>query len=189
MGKVLHASGSGYFVDCIQNGPGYWTLEKAMDIWWRIRSWELNLSVTYLIEGGEDSEIVTTSPINNPPSVITSTVNTEEDLVCDNFFDAYLDLSNATTKSGSLYDPGLGFYVLWGEEYDFGFAEYEVSFGASGPDVRSFSIYGSSPFEVSFKTYERPEISFTLLEATFSLEPKEWWSYGGTYNTSTGEPL
>jgi len=190
MGKILHAGKSGYFPFCLQEGTGYWSLEKAMEIYWRIRSWEFSLSVTYLAfsDLGEE-QIFTTTPTPLGPAVITSLVTTEEDLVCGNSLNRFLHLEATPTKSGSLYNPGFGVDVNWGSEYDFGFAEFQVFSGAGGPDVRSFSIYGSSSFPLSFIVYERPEISFSLLDATLSLEPKSWWSYGGTYDTSTGARL
>jgi len=197
MGKVLHASGSGYFPSCIQNGTGYWSLEKAMDIYWRVRTWEISLSVTYLITEGEGSQTLTTSPLQNPYE-LTAFVTEEEAIPCNiNFFEIagsgpggdFRITFGTVKKGGSLYDPGFDFYATWGDEYDFGFAEFEVTSGDGGDDVRPFSIYGSNPIQMSFNVYERPEVSFTLLDATLSVEPKEWWSYGGTYNTSTGARL
>ena len=196
MGKVLHASGSGYFPGCIQDGTGYWSLEKAMEVYWRVKTWELRTTVTYLVEEGEDSEVLVTYPDSpnpfQPVSIDSSLIQGEEEyLVCEHSLNSiYADIDfYQSTKSGSLYDPGFTFYANWTQEYDFGFAEFQIDSGGGGTDVRSFSIYGSSPIQMSFTLLERPTVSSTLLDATFSLEPKEWFSYGGTYNTSTGEPL
>lgn len=50
MGKILHASYSGYFPFCIVEdsnvGPETYypvglTIQKAMDLWWNIRSWQI----------------------------------------------------------------------------------------------------------------------------------------------------
>lgn len=168
-----------------------------MEIYWRVRTWEVSLSVTYLITEGESSQTLTTSPSPNPYE-LTAFVIEEEDIPCGiNFFEQagegaggdFFIQFGTVKKDGSLYDPGFDFYAFWTEEYDFGFALFEVTTRDGGDDVRSLSIYGSNPIEMSFTVFERPEVSFTLLDATLSLEPTEWWSYGGMYDTATGEPL
>ena len=168
-----------------------------MEMAWRVKTFELSTTITYFVSQGDYSQTYTTYPnFPNPfePVLIDSNLDygEEEYLVCgyNNLNSIYADINFLdATKSGSLYDPGFTFYANWTDENDFGFVEYEVRSDSAGPDVRSFSIYGSSPIQISFTAFDDPSISYTLLDATFSLEPKEWWSYGGTYDTSTGEPL
>ena len=198
MGKVLHASKSGYFTSCIQNEAGYWTLEKAMEVYWRVKKWELNMSTTYLIDFPENPEIITISSGTNVP--LTNGSGQEEDLVCSSAF--YADLFGLigplkgaeitfgdAAKSGSLYSPGFNFYADFNTPFDLGDFQLDVYTGGDGTDVRSHSVYGSTPIEFSYTIIDQYAEFFVLQDATFSLEPKEWWSYGGTYNTSTGEPL
>jgi hypothetical protein len=199
MGKVLHASGSGYFTGCIQNGTGYWSLERAMDIYWRIRAWEFSISATYFFDDGDFQQGFTTYDFNTCVSIVES----EEDLVCTNELDEPLGENRViffgnAKKSSSLYDPGFSFDTFWSDEYDFGSIDMDVQSGIPEfvppnrvLNTKLFSIYGSNPFPISFIL--QPEQSqapfFTFIDATFSLNPSEWWSYGGTYDTSTGEPL
>ena len=191
MGEVLHASGSGYFTNCIQNGTGFWSLEKAMQIYWRVRTWELSASGTYFIS--EETQNWSYSL-----SDITSNAAAEEELVCgENQFEggeeneesiAYCLIQlNNVQKSGSLYNPIPFLYI-------------------SGPNDTPISISGpySSPTPIEPEREHFISLPifgstgafwrFTLpvpgtLDGTFSLEPTEWWSYGETYNTSTGARL
>jgi len=196
MGKVLHASKSGYFISCIQNGAGYWTLEKAMEVYWRVKTWELNMSATYLIDLPENPETITISPGANV--LLTSVYGQEEELVCNNEFNAtpsgsYGGLNifffGDAAKSGSLYSPAFNFFATFTKNFSEGDFILDVQTGNNGPDVRSYSVYGSTPIEFSYTIFDLYKEFFVLQDATFSLEPKEWWSYGGTYNTSTGARL
>ena len=191
MGKVLHASGSGYFTSCIQNGAGYWSLDRAMEIYWRVKKWELNMSATYFIDFPEDPQTITLSPGTNV--LLTSFYEQEEELVCSSDFyapSASIEITfGDAAKSGSLYSPGFNFFAFLGASFSQGDFELDVYSGNSGPDVRSYSVYGSTPIEFSYSIIDQYAEFFVLQDASFSLEPKEWWSYGGTYNTSTGEPL
>lgn len=206
MGKILHASGSGYFPGCIQNGVGFWSLEKAMDIYWRIRTWELNPSITYSIPiDGVPTEL-TVSP--SAPMELTyrfgyldsyPPITSEEELVCgaENTLivsteeysgDYYGEISfSYPQKSGLLYSPGFLLNFNFNAEiYDFGSINFVgIFYGASVGD-KSFSIYGSEPIPFFFTQFAE---YFTFVDATLSLEPKEWWSYGGMYNTNTGARL
>ena len=191
MGKVLHASKSGYFTSCIQNGAGYWTLEKAMEVYWRVKKWELNMSTTYLFDIPENPETITISPGTNV--LLTSGSGQEEDLVCGAAFYADTGPIEITfgdaVKSGSLYSPGFNFYASFIVNFDLGDFTLNVYTGGDGTDVRSYSVYGSTPIEFSYTIFDPFAEFFVLQDASFSLEPKEWWSYGGTYNTSTGARL
>lgn len=217
MGKVLHATNSGYFVTCIQNGTGFWSLERAMDLYWRIKTWELkDVSLTYSIDiDGVPTQFTTEPEADFLPLVRRynetgfpedqgDPLTSEEQLVCYNPFSstgvytgsvdepfAFVGCEGATTD-GTLYTPNFQFYATFKafirpgldpDRYDF-----EIfSVGQSGGQ-KSFSIYGS---QISFdvRPLNPADGEYTFVDLTFSLEPKEWWSYGGTYDTSTGEPL
>jgi hypothetical protein len=191
MGKVLHASKSGYFTSCIQNGDGYWSLERAMEIYWRVKKWELNMSTTYLIDFPENPEIITLSTGAN--RLLTNGSGQEEDLVCSSAFYADTGFAEITfgdaAKSGSLYSAGFIFFADFSANFGLGDFALYVNTGGDGTDVRSYSVYGSTPIEFSYTITDLYAEFFVLQDATFSLEPKEWWSYGGTYDTSTGARL
>ena len=215
MGKLLHATNSGYFVTCIQNGTGFWSLEKAMDLYWRIRSWELSVSLTYSIDiAGVPTQFTTEPEAEFLPLVRRENetgfsedggepLTNEEQLVCYNPFSstgeyttdpdqpfAYVGCEGATTD-GTLYTPNFQFYATFRafiipgtdpDRYDF-----EI-FSVQSGGQKSFSIYGAS---ISFGVFplNPADGEYTFVDATLSLEPKEWWSYGGMYNTSTGARL
>ena len=211
MGKVLHASGSGYFPSCIEQGIGLWSLEKAMDVFWRIRSWELNTSITYSVPiDGVPTQFTVSPPspyqftyrYNSGPFFFSGPpLTTEEELVCGSevslilgmepdaiqpFYYGFLELISPQ-KSGSLYSPGFNLFFEF-EADVLGFQTFLFSNSANGQSggQKSFSIYGSEPISVLFQEFQE---DFTFVDATFSLEPTEWWSYGGTYDTSTGARL
>jgi hypothetical protein len=215
MGKILHASGSGYFTSCIQNGAGFWSLQKAMDLYWRIRTWELNLSLTYLVVGTD--ELVTVGP-ESPflplvrrenetgfPEDGGAPLTDEEQLVCFNPYAstgaytgapedpfAYVGCVGATTD-GTLYTPNFSFFatfeafIIPGLDPDR--FQFEIgSVGQSG-GKKSFSIYESTPISFKFFPHSADDGEYTFVNATICLEPTEWWSYGGTYITFTGARL
>lgn len=89
MGKVLHASGSGYFPRCVVTAPGLpsdnnyiiGSITEVMNVFWRVRKWQLSISGTLQTEGGGD--IWNFNGANNELFNI-SIVEKEEDLVCFN---------------------------------------------------------------------------------------------------------
>jgi len=188
MGKVLHASGSGYFPGCIVAGDPEdcpWTLEKAMQTYWRVRTWTFSASGTIELEEGGNLPFSTTITDITSRVVQTGFPQTlEEGLVCGNLFsnaeDDYvlIEFGQAQTSDG-LYNSGLiGESVIENGSLEFVFAS---------------NI--SSAFIISILDTNIP-ISMdyvagggTVISGSATLTPTEWWSYGGTYNTSTGEPL
>ncbi len=209
MGKVLHASGSGYFTSCIQEGVAFWSLEKAMEVFWRIRSWELNVSITYsyIIDGvpaeltvGPSSPYQFTWRYDNGGD-FSPPLTSEEELVCSSDVSLIVGMEQYIVnepygflqfgfpqKNGLLYSPGFDLYFEFQADV-FGGGTILFANGANGQSggQKSFSIYGSEPISVGFQTLIEDELTFA--DATFSLEPTEWWSYGGMYDTSTGARL
>jgi len=196
MGKVLHASGSGYFPSCILAGDPAdcpWTLEKAMQTYWRVRTW------TFTASGTITEEDSSTYPFSSTITGITShDVETnipqtlEEGLVCGNYFDVvipnddfYSLIDFYTPKtSGDLYDSGLS-----GEAVDNTTDPLEFVFAANISSAFNISILGTNiPISMEYinDDLDNPQ---TITSGSATLTPTEWWSYGGTYNTSTGEPL
>ena len=186
MGKVLHASESGYFPFCVYDLPGQsvgqgtdWplglTLTKAMELYWRIKKWNAIITqdgttANFFFErDGEPNPI-------NPTS--------EEELVCfrpigGDFFPSGFDQISISfgfvimLPRNSLYHPAISLSGniisnFWG------------SLQVYGQQVGSIDVVGFG----SINCY-----GFGNFSVTGTITPVEYWSYGGTYNTSTGLPL
>jgi hypothetical protein len=189
MGKVLHASGSGYFINCIEESAdsihAVWTLENAIKTYWRVRSWNFSASGT---AEGIDSPYPWSFSFNN----IASPYTNEEQLVCGGGFsenDPDVDIEYAfiefgqVKKVGNLYNAGFLGYAYAG------IAGVECSFSSifSFTEVTStLSVFGGV-LPVGGQTLAGADTILSITEAT--LTPTEWWSYGGTYDTSTGARL
>jgi hypothetical protein len=201
MGKVLHASGSGYFPYCIQESTdsryAIWSLENAMKTYWRVRSWNFSASGTANSgEGGEDfpySVSVEGIQSGSGDIFLSELYTQEKQLVCGGGFyfgaegdDLIANIRFGTVKKvGDLYNAGLSGLVYdniqSGNEYRFG----TPTVGMQITSTLSF-CGGSIPIGATSLSEEVP---VTLLSLTASLTPASWWSYGGTYDTATGEPL
>ena len=197
MGKVLHASGSGYFPSCIVEGDPEdcpWTLEKAMQTYWRVRTWTFTASgIATNIDDPSD-----TYPFSSEITDITSRdtetgepQTLEEGLVCGNLFeniilDAYCSIGFFQAEtSGGLYNSG-----LFGEVVDNRVDPLEFVFAADISSAFSISILGTNiPITMTWVNDEDAEASYIITSGSATLTPTLWWSYGGTYNTSTGAKL
>lgn len=151
MGKVLHASYSGYFPSCLQvsNEFAIFTLEEAMEIYWQVRAW--TIAGTYTNQFGESSSFSQT---------FTSTLADESRLVClprDYFPFFETDFSPSTddiffrrssqfyiNSSKSLYGLDIAFQLI-----PSGIARAIGTLGVNEPstDVGVLSVLGKSiPF-------------------------------------------
>jgi len=194
MGKVLHASDSGYFPYCISAGTSQncpWTLEKAMATYWRVRTW--TFSASGIATNNDDP--LDTIPFSSTITDITShseetglPQTLEEGLVCGNYFSfsgAYIDFLGQAKTSGNLYDSGLS-----GEVIDYSTAPLEFTFSARNSSAFSISILGTNiPITMFWNNDEPEEGAYTITSGSATLTPTLWWSYDGTYDTSTGTPL
>ena len=211
MGKVLHASGSGYFPFCItergsvptedQGGTYYpigLTLEQAISLFWRVKNWTFQDPFTPV---SPIFSLNTTRP-NFPPAA------NEEDIVCvngyryDNVFgepDAFSQIIDFELFSGQQIPASLILLKIGNLYYPRLFFSGQFFVVSTGEGAGASTLYGSSfaPYEVgsfvinfwgysiSIKLYS----SFSYLPYSASLNANEYWSYGGTYNTSTGFSL
>jgi hypothetical protein len=212
MGKILSPQGSGYFTYCIQESSdsrnAIWSLENAMKIYWRVRSWSFSANAIRRTYDQPDPEQYTDTPFTTNLDNIVSkqfigpdavlTVNTkEEELVCGAFFTEGLDelvdiwgvIEFGTVKKvGDQYNAGLSGYVidlLNAAEYSF---RTPTPYAVQATSTISF-CGGTLPIGVRSiaEGGEFPESIISLGPA--SLTPTSYWSYGGTYDTTTGEPL
>jgi len=200
MGKVLHASGSGYFPGCIEESTdskyAVWPLEQAMQTYWRVRAWDFSANIVVRLfdypEEGQNTDI----PLESSVSDIRQEAEDEQTLVCYSEFirqdrlDGYPKSGDIFffpyRKVGDLYYSGLGGliedgqsnteFAFWADNQTYPSAQFPISILGATLDITAFYL-------------EDAEYESEVISCTASLVPSEWWSYGGTYNTSTGEPL
>jgi hypothetical protein len=216
MGKILHASASGYFPNCIKIGPrdeptqslpftGFtdMTLDQAMGLLWRVKTWECLVSGSseYLPPEGPGASYITTFTDTTYREMFTFTpINQEEDLVCGIQFQYRLDDIPAlfTFLDGSMNIPQTcKFYIGSNDISKVG----DVYFPTLSTNCWSFSSIGSvGEFSQAIGTYNISFLGYVITRTTYNgiyvfgsqtinIRAKEYWSYGGTYDTATGEPL
>ena len=196
MGKVLHASYSGYFPFCLdeydldEQLPAYSpiSLDLSMKIWWRIKKFRFYGNYIANIDG---------EPVEQPwEFTAIRNAGSEERIVCYKFpawniesqiNTVQLEVSMQTAWRVEVVEEGRTEikYIL-----SFGF-----SFFVENPSVQEQGVsYGSPSESDNVNTYDFEGL--TLYDTQFvgsatilGHEILEYWSYGGTYNTSTGLPL
>ena len=199
MAKVLHASGSGYFPYCIQESLdskyAIWPLNKAMQTYWRVRTWTFSASGTKRIynfpEVGDITDVAIETSLSGIQSgtAFNEFYTSEDQLVCDGGFYkndpdnsdkfATIDFQGGATRVGNLYDSG-----MQGAIYDINSAEW--LFGTIY-NSWSVSVLGNDlPMDVNLFPSEFEE---EVISISATLTPTLWWSYDGTYDTATGDPL
>jgi len=198
MGKVLHASKSGYFPTCIVEGEPEncpWTLEKAMQTYWRVRTWEFTASGI----ATDTYDPTDTFPFSSTITDITShdfqtdvPQTLEEGLVCGNYFEffgglryyASIGFGQAET-SGGLYNSGLG-----GDALDYTTDPLEFVFASNISSAFNISILGTNiPIVMNYVNDDQFLINYEVTSGSATLTPTLWWSYGGKYDPATGNPL
>ena len=224
MGKVLHASKSGYFPRCLVDSAGLPSdnnyiiggIEAVMTPFWKVRKWEISITGTFT-QGEEETNFDgrTNEVFAYPP------VEKEEDLVCFNSSDKFFiefqtnglvswgtktlgedtapfeTIGNLFVGLGHLFPPYNTFesngivknddiYKLpffWGIQI-FPLLSDDLGLGWVPVGTYTFDVLGVS---TTPRTLYGPSDQSGSAAAVVSA--KEYWSYGGTWNTSTGEPL
>jgi hypothetical protein len=172
-----------------------------METYWRVRTWTFSVSGLEGV-GGDDPP---TGPFSETISNITSgnfegeiNYDSEEQLVCNNefFFGtvdddifALIGFGNPE-RSGDLYTSGISGYF---QNFETGLVcEFRVypEYPNDDPDTNHSGIVtvlgATLPLNIY---YFDPEVSSTFANVVATLTPTLWWSYGGTYDTATGDPL
>jgi len=227
MGKVINASGSGYFPFCFRPAsdyqyPEYYitaSLVDMMGVYWRVKTWRATISGGYsaIGEGSAFFNLIYSGsgdfdqPSSNPYPL------KEEEIVCGKIREYFTNYSFTATISGPEYTVTenfniflspflLGFIKLSEDSIATSFLVESHQFGSvvgfstePGPpylvDVLSDSIIeykflgktiqtNKLWVRIPFSPYSQLKTNLKLI-----LEPSEYWSYGGTYNTTTGQPL
>jgi hypothetical protein len=190
MGKVLHASASGYFPFCLtqyeQNPftPFYQTIDlaSAMRIWWRIK--KFRFYGTYVLNPETDPET------RNWEFVVERNSASEEELVCNPTPEW---ITEFTLNTYGIFGFSLPYIFQEGSDY-----VIDSSFGAAFVDgAQEQGISYISVYDTILKTYNFEGVTYYMTGdnntynefTTINHEILEYWSYGGTYDTSTGLPL
>jgi hypothetical protein len=236
MGNVLHASGSGYFPRCVVTAPGLpsdnnyisGSITEVMNVFWRVKKWELSISGTLQGEGG--ANIWNFNGANNELFNVSPLVEKEEDLVCFNSSNKFYitfrsdngvwgtytytqegDTFTVPLQSGvnigfALLTVGLGYLTggsyatfeansivkndnAWKVPFAWGLASFSLlsdSFGQDWIPVGTYTIDALGVSAIS-RTLYGP--TYTSGSVTAIVSAKEYWSYAGTYNPQTGQPL
>ena len=203
MGKVIHASFSGYFPTCIIDGtptpPEEYlslTLEEAMALFWRVRTWEARASGSFS-DASISSNIEYTS---NSYSEMTPTIVIEEEknLVCKGSETFYFsrDGTAIITPDGGTpinFDGIINFQYIFSSIKKAGstyYPSFSISFVNS---LTSFFTAKIGTYNIKYLDYDFSGDLFgpdgSSGNALIEVRAKEYWSYGGTYNTTTGQPL
>ena len=175
MGKILHASYSGWFPFCILQEREYatiqGTLESIMCLFWRVRRFTL---ITNLASVGQ----VTT--------ILQSVAEKEEDIVCSGSVWEFV-------QDDYVVSPGL---INFNSIYSGG-TETRATIHLEGPDGEVF--WGLSlDFPQTFKRFDMGQTGLYVDwncsnqdgdNYAVSISADLFWSYGGMYDTSTGKPL
>jgi hypothetical protein len=203
MGKVLHASYSGYFPFCIIErdfvptnsvGGTFYPIGMSLDqvtaLFWRVKKWTFadaflgKTSEPFSLFGSPESEegFVCTGGFSFQGIFYGSLAPGAVSQIID--FDLFTT-SQKVLRVGNLYYPRLFFS---GQYFD------DSGFFSNGLTYRETAgPYLSGVFRINFAgTTISMDLYSGYEDANFyiaDLAANEYWSYGGTYNTSTGQPL
>jgi hypothetical protein len=197
MGKVLYP---GYFPYECQEPPDFTPWESDltgyMKMYWRVKTWKVTCTLTGYEQEDENGGIRIISP--GPGDYVFTygwDAENEESLVCPTEF---------KKKSGRGKLDGWSesaFYFYWAcnnETYSPGFGLlFAAGDDSQDPQISHLPINDSQLVDVQLENFS-PETSSIKLYTqvgsywggiSIKIRADEYWSYGGTYNTSTGEPL
>jgi hypothetical protein len=224
MGKVLHASGSGYFIGCIKEQNELvncfsGNLTQLMALFWRVKRWEATATGTLERDSGDQLQSITFDNVTRELQPSPPIPSAEEDLVCFNSeakstLIYFTTAAWATDQNGNPVTDTLGFTVSSGyradDQYYFGVEKTGNNFRIAGlalfgptflingngntPPIYSAPLVEAGDYVINTSVGSitgKLWTAFTSIPATcvVIINAKEYWSYGGTYNTSTGELL
>ena len=204
MGKVLYPS---YFTTCIETGTPSaenakdyldLNLRQAMTLFWRVKKWEGRISGGYVEQFNQGTYTTTLSGGENYAELnqSISSPNEEADLVCSTGqFLFSRDAGNFSTTGPAYSAQGnliLSFRYFFNNALSNGNRIYPAfSIGGGGSSEVDGGQVGS--YTLSFYDCDKSGPLYTLLATSGSvsidIRATEYWSYGGTYNTSTGARL
>jgi len=187
MGKVLHASQSGYFPYCIipyQESEFFplvstTSLINAMRLFWRIRKIRFygTYEPTFPFEGTRNWQMVVESVADSEEKLVCNPlpgwiIKDQENLVNDEVLFSTFQFEDVTSL-GESYVVRLSFGGFFQDTFGpegWGFNNPSQAEPQGSIDFEGVQMWGETA-------------------GTFNYEIQEYWSYGGTYDTTTGEPL
>jgi len=202
VGKVLSAQGSGYYPSCIQTGsqtgsPYYLdlTIAQGMALYWRTRKWRVDASGGFI----SDNFAIPNNYSGGGNLTQYTPVGSEEDLVCKggDEYGFFGDIQISNYAGGPFPTPVEVFY-----DYTSGYktdSKFFPTFALNTIYISSSPV-GTPPGQkigdvrLLFNGYTITKDLYVndtgasgnvLLDFTCT----EYWSYGGTYDTATGNPL
>ena len=219
MGKILSAKGSGYFPLCIPTGVPdtantiKLTLQEAMTLFWRVKKFEGKINGTINYPAGPNSGAYTITYTMNAYAEMPNfgnfypTPNTEEDIVCDTnegrraFYAPDAITVFFSFQQNPLLLPIFMFYSFNSDsgavkesDNSFFYPDFTAQFhvldtrniGKSYVGDCNLSFYGYNKNLPLYANQGGDPSSFNI---SASIRAKEYFSYGGTYDTATGNPL
>jgi hypothetical protein len=208
MGKVLFPQ---YFPSCPTNGSEYIIIgytdaltagiADTMKMFWRPRKIRVSGTYTQFIDPPRECVLPA-----NFELIIQSAYGSEEEMVCEPYRPWTL------ASSTNITDPSLSFgwdskpYYVSSQDSLFSFNAFDFQLDGGESDRRCnlgvlikqwYAVEGNGgPY--TYQTINICGVNFNM--ATYidefgigfiqpSIEVIEWWSFGGTYDTTTGEPL
>lgn len=212
MGKILFPK---YFPSCPTDGsyyivPGYTdaltsNIENTMKMFWRPRKIKISGSYRQFTETTRECIIPADYEL-----IIQSPYGSEEEMVCDPArqwtVNSSTNIENNPVESAFYWDSNPlykdneeslftfnGFDIqLDGGEFPRGTCQFKVLVG----QLYATEAGGGGPFD--YQPINVLGVDFNMATAINqfgsgysqpSIEVTEWWSFGGTYDTETGEPL
>jgi len=196
VGKVLSAQGSGYYPSCIQTGsqtgsPYYLdlTIAQGMALYWRAKTWRADASGSFYSDGRgtpENPIVYSGGGVLTPYTPVTA----EENLLCLGANDFGHYLNSGDTFIEVFYDYTSGYKTNERFFPSFSFSTLYISNSPAGTppgekigDVRL--LFNGYIITKDLYVNETGASGNVLIDLTCI----EYWSYGGTYDTATGEPL
>jgi len=177
MAQVLHTSYSGYFPSCLQvsDGIAIFTLEEAMEIYWKVKAW--TIAGTYVNPFGESSPFSQT---------FTSTLVDETHLVClPRNYSPYFETDFTPQTDDTFFQRSSNFYIsssgsLYGVDISF-------QFNSPGDSPRSIGTLLDNPssevgaLSILGKTIplyaEAGDGDEFPTSANGTMTPSEYWTY------------
>jgi len=204
MGKILHASGSGYFPSCIEEVPSIEsnfksTLKNMMSVYWRVSQWKAKISgsATDVFD-----EVFTFSDTDYNLNR-TFGPSTEEELILCNprplLFSTEVVI--IASSSGTDFNGSINFNLDPRERVKKENGLYSIASnlqaGFPGSDFSVDSNYdfeiGSCRINMAGGSIVTPLFTdgdiYKSGNVVLIFTARGYYSYGGTYNTQTGAPL
>ena len=207
MGKVLSAQGSGYFPSCIQPGSAsgsQWnldlTIEQGMALYWRTKQWRFEASGSWISDNR-----VERVPVSGSGDVVKlNEIASEENLLClgrgDEILLGYIPTDQRNLDIDMSFNIQSDVFTFLNSYQDKTkvYPWFEInSVFIQSHNVREDQKIGTIRFMFNGYTISKnlytddgePPWTGTNGNVLIDIICREYWSYGGTWNTSTGEPL